>query len=1365
MPHRLLILLLLLWSLPAAVAAGDDTAPPQLSAWKQWVLDAQEREARCPFRADGDRLVRQCVWAENLALDITSLGLDFELRVETEGRGWVQLPGSPRHWPATVAIDGVAAPVVAGAGEDKQREAYPGTLLEAGRHRLKGHIPLDPDVQSIPLPPHRGLVQLSMQGRQLDTVDIDRHNVLWLKRSSAQGTTDGTGDTLRVKVFRKLTDAIPITLETRLELAVSGRAREVALGRLLPEGAVVTYFQSPLPARIEADGQLKIQVRAGNWSVVTVARYQQAASRFSFERRGEPWPQAELWAFEAQPRLRSVKITGADSIDPSQLSGPPEWRRLPTYRLAAEQALQVEELFRGEVKPPANTLAVQRTLWLDFDRDEATVSDVSTGTMASGWRLSAADDVDLGRAAVNGIPQVITELADGSEGVEVRDATFRLETVSRLIDARTFSASGWRQDVDSLSANLYLPPGWQLWHASGPDLVRDSWLSRWDLWDIFVCLLVVVTTARLLSKRWAGVAALLLALVYHEALPAVATASVLLFALAFLRALPPHRLRRLVLGVCYTLGLLLVATLLTFFVDAVRQAIYPQLEYHHAINYGPTPAADAVGMDDAPTVPVAAEATFSRLEKTSRQIAAGSAPPPAPRYRAEPEKIQTGPGLPTWQWHSTQLYWSGPVTAQQQVALYLSPPPFTRLLRLIQVLLMGAFGGRILSLLWQLRSPGAGDGRDAPAPALASATAVLLVLTGAMTPPDAQAEGVFPPQYLLKDYARRLLQAPDCGSRCYAINAAHLEATQDSLDLLLTISVVERIGVPLPRFSPSWQLSAIRIGDAPAQQLFQHEGQWFVLLGPGVHDVQLRGRLVGEEFKLDFPEAHNITVEAPGWEVTGLAGNRLQNKSLTLSRQLASQQRDTLFPDPIAPHIAVHRRLVLDQDWLVETTVRRLAPAQGSIQMRVPLLEGEHIQTEGFESQQGMVAVSLPGGQQQAGWQSTLEPSAEYRLVNRSGPAIAEHWSIAASPRWRIETSGLAPVKPDSTGPDGLAAQHWRPWPEEVLTLQATRPRPAQGATATVEAARWHYTPGERSSLAQLSLSIRSSIGQDYAITPPPGAVLEALEVDGQERALPAAEGPLTAALHPGLQQLTARWRMESGAASTLRSPPLALASPANNIDLEIELPRDRWPLAVGGPAMGPAMLFWGVLIVLLFVAGVLSLLIRRQRLSIPLKTWHWVLLIIGMSTVNAVGSLWIVAWFFVLEARGRMEPPARRWQFNLLQLGIAALTVISAVVLLGTIPQSLLSFPDMQVQGNGSSNYLYRWYQDHSEGALPAAWVFSVPIMVYRAVMLLWSLWLVFALMRWVRWAWARFSHRGLWATRQSPPQDNSAADAGHGE
>jgi hypothetical protein len=98
------------------------------------------------------------------------------------------------------------------------------------------------------------------------------------------------------------------------------------------------------------------------------------------------------------------------------------------------------------------------------------------------------------------------------------------------------------------------------------------------------------------------------------------------------------------------------------------------------------------------------------------------------------------------------------------------------------------------------------------------------------------------------------------------------------------------------------------------------------------------------------------------------------------------------------------------------------------------------------------------------------------------------------------------------------------------------------------------------------------------------------------------------------------------------------------------------------------------------------------------------------------------------------------------MQLGIILLTLASAAALLATIPESLLGYPDMQVHGNGSHNYLYRWYQDHTEGVLPTGWVISLPIWAYRAAMLMWSLWLAFALMRWSRWAWEKYGKRGLW-------------------
>src|SRR5690606_19309907 len=78
------------------------------------------------------------------------------------------------------------------------------------------------------------------------------------------------------------------------------------------------------------------------------------------------------------------------------------------------------------------------------------------------------------------------------------------------------------------------------------------------------------------------------------------------------------------------------------------------------------------------------------------------------------------------------------------------------------------------------------------------------------------------------------------------------------------------------------------------------------------------------------------------------------------------------------------------------------------------------------------------------------------------------------------------------------------------------------------------------------------------------------------------------------------------------------------------------------GPDLGPALLYWGVLGVVVAVAIALGLAVRRWRLSIPLSTGQWLLLGIGMSTINTAGSLAVVAWFIALEARRRQALPAK---------------------------------------------------------------------------------------------------------------------------
>ena len=49
-----------------------------------------------------------------------------------------------------------------------------------------------------------------------------------------------------------------------------------------------------------------------------------------------------------------------------------------------------------------------------------------------------------------------------------------------------------------------------------------------------------------------------------------------------------------------------------------------------------------------------------------------------------------------------------------------------------------------------------------------------------------------------------------------------------------------------------------------------------------------------------------------------------------------------------------------------------------------------------------------------------------------------------------------------------------------------------------------------------------------------------------------------------------------------------------------------------------------------------------------------------------------------------------------------------------------------MQIAGNGSGPAALNWFQDRVAETYPRAWVLSVPLWCYRALMLAWALWLI---------------------------------------
>ena len=149
----------------------------------------------------------------------------------------------------------------------------------------------------------------------------------------------------------------------------------------------------------------------------------------------------------------------------------------------------------------------------------------------------------------------------------------------------------------------------------------------------------------------------------------------------------------------------------------------------------------------------------------------------------------------------------------------------------------------------------------------------------------------------------------------------------------------------------------------------------------------------------------------------------------------------------------------------------------------------------------------------------------------------------------------------------------------------------------------------------------------------------------------------------------------------------------------------------------------------------------------------------LGFSTFNWPAFALIVVWLLASGARARWNGAGTWWHFNLVQVAIAGLTIIALSTIVSSLPGGLLGTPDMSVNGNGSYGNTLHWFADQSVAALPEAAAWSVPMWAYKALILGWSLWLSFALLRWLPWVWRSFAAQGYWR-----PRDAKAATAAGG-
>jgi hypothetical protein len=1295
-------------------------------------------------------------------MDLGASGMRFSYEVEVfRDQALVVLPGSNDSWPMNVSVNGARADVLDSNG-------VPQALLDKGKYVLKGEFQWMDRPSHLTVPETIALVEISEAGRS-STPDRRAGQVVL-----ARGTNGGQlkqRNTLAIEVFRKLADGVPMGLETQVVLTVSGEPREVQIGRLAWPATESMAVRSPLPARIEENGNLRVQLTPGRHIISVTSRFLDSPDQFATHRVSDNWPEFEYLSFAGDSGLRQVKLSGAPSIDTSQVPMPGGWKELPTYRLDGDSKLRLVTEYRGDQSPAANEMKVNRNLWLDFEGGALTGLESVTGSMRSGWRLNAQADTKVGSAKVSGRPVLVTAY-QGAEGVEIRSPEIALEAVTRISSPTEFSTSGWGSKVDRFSARLHTPPGWRVLHASGVDGIEGTWISNWDLWDIFLLLIVVAATRKLLGFKVAIIAVLALVAGYHERGMPIGAYAVLLLLLPLV-TIASGRIKRMAsiaaVVVCAGLALALVQ----YSIDNFRLAIYPSLERSSVGRYAERSyAVSRGGVSDQLAEEVLLRSEEPMAAAASAPAVKAKAPPSADFLRpykqaadpatqikqdayhlGENDRVQTGPGAPTWLWKSITLRSSSPVPEGGKISVSYSPPWLTRLWRILSVLLALAYGGLlIMSVLRQIMGA-PGRSADTATPPSGSAAAILLVgLALAGSPQDGFAQQ-YPPKHLLDELERRLIQPPECAPRCVSLDRGVIETSKERMSIGFSANAAADVMLLLPTSQEGWNVSEIQV-DGSSDIATRRQGESLaVLLTKGHHLVNVSGALEGDVASISLPSPiHNIKATGDHWQLSGLVDGRVPSGTLSLraTSQVRQEESNTLIAAPIKPFFEVSREFYIGTQWRMVTKVSRLAPRTGPISVEVPLLNFERPLSATVNFKDGRALLQFADKQREIYWTSTMEPESSIQLVAASGDRYVETWRLLPSALWRVNYEGVPPVKEPSGV--GSLQPYWKPWPGEQLDIRFDRPAGVEGSTYTVEEAQLAYQAGSSIRQSTLTLKILAGIGQDYVVGLPADARVVSVSRNGVDLNLPESN-QVSITLQPGEQTVVIGFERDGASGWLSETPKVDLPGGASNITLTYSLPEDRWPLYLTGPDIGPAMLYWGVFCVIVLGAGLLSFLARRLRADLPIGLVGWLLLGIGLSTVQSYGVLAVAVFFFALAFRARLNPAAMsRMAFNLIQVALAIWTLITLVALVSAIPLGLLSSPNMIVTGNNSWSHLYNFFQDRAaQDAFPSATVVSVNLGVYRVVMLAWSLWLANRLIGWSSWGWRTYSKHGVWVSKPS--------------
>ncbi len=1325
--------------------ASEKNIPEPLKEWIPWVMYGHE-DALCPGRYD-DFNDHRCVWETSLDIELNHHGGRFSLKVLALIDSWVVLPGESELWPDEIKVDSKSVPVL-------ERNSVPVVHVRKGLHIIEGVFRWDRMPEALKIPENVGTIKLSINEKEVMRPFLGKNGKLWLKRERSQIQTK-----LKVKArfFRLIDDTIPMMLTTLVMVDISGQPQEFVLKQAVLRGSIPMEVQSDLPTEIKPNGDIALQARRGRWEIVIKSRMMKQVSSIELKNLPE---RKEIWAFKPENDLRLVKLEGVLFIDPRQTDIPEEWKKYTTFLVTPGTTIHFKQLKRGDPNPPPDQLRITKTWWLDFDGKGFTVQDRINGEVNRSWYLVVNEPQILGRVTVNGEDRLITSFGKAKKaGIELRKGRLNLVSESRIEGPlRTIPAVGWNHDFQGVTGVLNLPPGWKLLAVQGADEVAGTWLEKWTLLDFFIVLIISLSILKLKGWKWFLVALIMLGITYHEPGSPRMVWLHIIISLAILSYVSIPWIRKVSTLWYWGSIIALLVISIPFMIGQIRAGFYPQLE--HPRYHIPLSPIQKEVVSEREKHPRILPYRLNKKGMFPRSLSQGE--PVEKEYydKLQQEKhavmiydsaamIQTGPGIPSWKWEYASLKWNGPVRKNQTVKLWLLSPRMNLVLSVMRVMFLVLL---IIGLAGK-RSGKSVSGTDHDHSLIKLKESknlffivlvVCLLLSFSTLSIAGSRTYAYPQAEMLKELQQRLLEKPDCLPKCANISRALFILQSDSIRVFLTVQAEIKTAIPLPS-SDQWLPRDILLDSKPAPGVSRDDDniEW-ILVPEGIHSVLMLGNIPETEtIQFNFPlRPKKVRVERGTWKVEGLSEEGNVGPSLIFSKSTRLKKKNAeKVSSEVPPFFEVDRTLSLALDWQVKTTVKRLTPPGTSAFVSVPLLDGESVMTSGVTVKNRKVLVNMAPAQTVVSWFSTLNKT---HLIHLKAPLTSswvESWVLDASPIWHCELSGIPVIH--HRNQSGYWMPQWRPWPGETVDIRVTRLRGVPGKKLTIEGVHLEVIPGSRFSKSNLTVKVRSTKGEQHKIFLPPGSRLIFAKINGKSQPVKLRDGRLILPLRPGLQECDIAWYQDTGLSTITRSPVFDLGAEAVNADVSIKVPKSRWILWVAGPRFGPAVLFWSYLLVVIIAAVALG-----RYSSTPLNTLQWILLGIGLTQIPPVMAIAVVGWFILMGIREKNPFDEKALLFNCAQLLIFLVTVIALWCLYVAVKNGLLGIPDMQISGNGSSNFLLHWTQDRIQANMPEVLVVSLPMYVFRVLMLFWALWLAYSLLKWLKWGWECFGTGGFWKT-----------------